>query len=261
MFETSKQSVVFVSTRIVQISPKSLNPFSLHSHGNDEIIRKEGTGSGFIWDSLGHVVTNAHVVRHVGEITVVLEDKREYKATLIGHDEKSDLAVLKLDELIPSHPGSTETTQPNQIFSPLKKGTSKDLCVGQTVYAIGNPFGLNHTMTSGIISGLGRELPAQEGGLLTNLIQTDAPINPGNSGGPLLDSSGNLIGVTTAILSPTGASNGLGFAVPVDFVKEIVEELIKHGRVVRPELGIFMAPDNFRVLLGVSSGVIVLGVK
>jgi S1-C subfamily serine protease len=246
VFQRTKDSVVFV-TQALQIA---FTP--------QETIKQEGSGSGFIWDNQGHVVTNCHVVRHghIGEIHVITSKKKEYKATLVGQDPKSDLAVLKIEELIRTE----DDEHSSEDLKPIVKGSSQSLQVGQTVYAIGNPFGLHHTITSGIISGLERDLPGHEG-WLSNLIQTDAPINPGNSGGPLLNKRGHLIGVTTAIVSPTGVSAGLGFAVPVDTVKEIIEQLIRNGRVIRPELGIVMLPDRYRLVLGVPFGVVVLYVK
>ncbi|KAL0351009.1 UNVERIFIED_CONTAM: Protease Do-like 1, chloroplastic [Sesamum radiatum] len=178
----------------------------------------QGSGSGFVWDTQGHIVTNYHVIR--------------------------DVAVLKIDA-------------PKDKLRPIPVGVSADLLVGQKVYAIGNPFGLDHTLTTGVISGLRREISGATGRPIQDVIQTDAAINPGNSGGPLLDSSGNLIGINTAIYSPSGASSGVGFSIPVDTVSGIVDQLVKFGKVTRPILGIKFAPDQVVEKLGVS-GVLVL---
>ena len=184
-----------------------------------------GSGSGFIWDDAGHVVTNFHVIQGASEATVRLADGRDYKAVLAGVSPAHDIAVLRIGVDFKRPP-------------PVPLGTSQDLKVGQKVFAIGNPFGLDWTLTTGIVSALDRSLPSDTGQTIEHLIQTDAAINPGNSGGPLLDSAGRLIGITTAILSTTGASAGIGFAVPVDTVNRVVPELIRQGRYVRPVLGI-----------------------
>lgn len=191
-----------------------------------------GSGSGFIWDEAGHVVTNYHVIRGGEHYAVMLHDQSVYRAKLVGAEPSKDLAVLKID----ARAGT---------LTPLALGTSHDLVVGQKVFAIGNPFGLDQTLTTGIISGLGREIDGPDGRPIQDVIQTDAAINPGNSGGPLLDSAGRLIGVNTAIVSPSGAYAGVGFAVPVDTVNSIVPQLIEHGKVTRPGLGIVMAPERW----------------
>jgi S1-C subfamily serine protease len=207
-----------------------------------------GTGSGFVWDEQGHIVTNAHVVGGVREAIVRLADGRTVTGTVVGRDTASDLAVLRL---------STSAKRP----APLPVGTSRDLRVGQKVFAIGNPFGLDWTLTSGIVSALERELPSKEGTAIRGLIQTDAAINPGNSGGPLIDSAGRLIGVNTAIFSPSGASAGIGFAVPVDTVNRVVPELIAHGQYKPPTLGIAMDAQTDDILARAGlKGVLVLGV-
>jgi S1-C subfamily serine protease len=183
-----------------------------------------GSGSGFVWDELGHVVTNFHVVQDSDSQRVMLGDV-EYEARTVGAARDQDLAVLRIDA-------------PREKLVPIRLGTSAGLQVGQKVYAIGNPFGLDFTLTTGIVSALGRTIQSVSNATIFDVIQTDAAINPGNSGGPLLDSAGRLIGVNTAIYSPSGASAGIGFAVPVDTVSRIVPELITHGRVVRPVIGV-----------------------
>ncbi|CAI9758597.1 unnamed protein product [Fraxinus pennsylvanica] len=205
----------------------------------------QGSGSGFIWDVQGHVVTNYHVIRGASDLKVTLADQSTYDAKVVGFDQDRDVAVLRIDA-------------PKDNLRPIPIGISADLLVGQKVYAIGNPFGLDHTLTTGVISGLQREISsAATGRPIQNVIQTDAAINPGNSGGPLLDSSGNLIGINTAIYSPSGASSGVGFSIPVDTVGGIVDQLVRFGKVTRPILGIKFAPDQSMEQLGVS-GVLVL---
>ncbi|KAG8366868.1 hypothetical protein BUALT_Bualt16G0012700 [Buddleja alternifolia] len=205
----------------------------------------QGSGSGFVWDTQGHIVTNYHVIRAASDLKVTLADQSTYDAKIVGFDQDKDVAVLLIDG-------------PKDKLRPIPIGVSADLLVGQKVYAIGNPFGLDHTLTTGVISGLRREISsAATGRLIQDVIQTDAAINPGNSGGPLLDSSGNLIGINTAIYSPSGASSGVGFSIPVDTVSGIVDQLVKFGKVTRPILGIKFAPDQSVEQLGVS-GVLVL---
>lgn len=184
-----------------------------------------GTGSGFVWDREGHIVTNHHVIKSGQAAQVTLADNSTWNASLVGYEPSKDLAVLKIDV-------------PDDKLRPIPIGTAHDLVVGQKVFAIGNPFGLDQTLTTGVISGLGREIPAAAGETITGVIQTDAAINPGNSGGPLLDSAGRLIGVNTAIFSPSGVYAGIGFAVPVDIVNELVPQLIRSGRGERIGLGI-----------------------
>jgi S1-C subfamily serine protease len=215
LFEAARGSVVFISTTERVLAPWSRNALNV----------PRGTGSGFVWDEAGHVVTNHHVLAGASGATVRLADGRAFSAALVGTSPAHDLAVLRIGVAI-GRP------------SPLPIGTSADLRVGQKVFAIGNPFGLDWTLTTGIISALNRELPAQAGSVMVGLVQTDAAINPGNSGGPLLDSAGRLIGVNTAIFSPSGASAGIGFAVPVDVVNRVVPRLIADGGYVRPDLGI-----------------------
>ena len=215
LFENSRDSVVFITTRQRVMDAWTRNIFSVPS----------GTGSGFIWDDQGHIITNLHVVKGASEATVRLADGRDYKAALVGASPAHDIAVLKI---------GIGFQQP----VPVPIGTSHDLKVGQKVFAIGNPFGLDWTLTTGIVSALDRSLPGGDGRTIDNLIQTDAAINPGNSGGPLLDSAGRLIGINTAIYSPSGASAGIGFAVPVDTVNRVVPQIISRGKYIRPAMGI-----------------------
>jgi S1-C subfamily serine protease len=240
LFQARRDSVVFITTVQRAVNPWTGNPLQVRS----------GTGSGFVWDNLGHVVTNNHVVEGASEALVSLADGRAFKATLIGTSRDHDLAVLRI---------GVAAERPE----PLPIGTSHDLKVGQKVFAIGNPFGLDRTLTVGIVSALNRELPIPEGLALSGLIQTDAAINPGNSGGPLLDSAGRLVGVNTAIFSPSGASAGIGFAVPVDAINRVIPKLISTGRYVRPSLGVRVEQEINAALsgrLGIE-GVFVLDVE
>jgi S1-C subfamily serine protease len=207
----------------------------------------QGTGTGFLWDDLGHVVTNFHVIQNGDAARVTLADQSNWRARLVGAFPDRDLAVLKIDA-------------PKAKLRPILIGESRNLMVGQKVYAIGNPFGLDQTLTTGIVSALNREIQSVTRRPIRGVIQTDAAINPGNSGGPLLDSAGRLIGVNTAIYSPSGASAGIGFALPVDEVRRIVPRLIRDGRIVRPTLGLRSAPDDFRQALGLPPGIAVIGV-
>jgi S1-C subfamily serine protease len=215
LFERSKASVVYISTK------KQVMDFWTR---NVQTV-PEGTGSGFVWDDNDHVVTNLHVIATASEAWVRLSDGRDYNASLVGVSPDHDLAVLRINV-------------PNNRPPPLPVGSSHDLKVGQRVFAIGNPFGLDWTLTTGIVSALDRSLSAENGATIEHLVQTDAVINPGNSGGPLLDSAGRLIGITTMIYSPSGAYAGVGFAVPVDTINRIVPKLIAKGRYERPTLGI-----------------------
>jgi S1-C subfamily serine protease len=225
IFERASPSVVFITTRQRVVSLWTRNVLSV----------PRGTGSGFIWDDLGHVVTNNHVIEGPSEATVRLNDGRSYGAVLVGTSPAHDLAVLRI---------SVPFNRPPAV--PI--GTSGDLKVGQKVFAIGNPFGLDYTLTSGIVSALDRSLEEDSGTTIEHLIQTDAAINPGNSGGPLLDSAGRLIGINTAIFSPSGAYAGIGFAVPVDTVNRVVPQLIAQGKYIRPGLGIAVDADVNRAL-------------
>jgi S1-C subfamily serine protease len=241
LFEQAKGSVVYISTSERVFDPWTRNVLSM----------PRGTGSGFIWDERGHIVTNVHVVAGAAEARVRLNDGRDAVATLVGASPGHDLAVLQVK------------VTGSGVARPMPIGTSHDLRVGQRVLAIGNPFGLDWTLTTGIISALDRSLPAEDGrSLLAHLIQIDAAINPGNSGGPLLDSAGRLIGVNAAIFSPSGASAGVGFAVPVDTVNRVVPQLIATGKYVRPGVGIEVDDGLNRLVtqrLGVK-GVLVLKV-
>jgi S1-C subfamily serine protease len=206
----------------------------------------QGTGSGFVWDQDGHIVTNFHVVQMGDRAAVTLNDNSTYPATIIGTAPDKDIAVLHIDA-------------PPQKLLPLPIGQSASLKVGQKVLAIGNPFGLDQTLTTGVVSGLGREIKSVTQRSIFDVIQTDASINPGNSGGPLLDSSGRLIGINTAIYSPSGANAGIGFAVPVDTVNAIVPQLLKYGKLTRPGLGLNVLADQLALRNGID-GVIVYGV-
>jgi 2-alkenal reductase len=205
-----------------------------------------GAGSGFIWDAAGHVVTNFHVVEGAGGVRVRLDNGEATPAEVVGSAPDYDLAVLRL-------------SQTRHALPPIPVGSSADLKVGQFTFAIGNPFGLSRTLTTGVISALDRRLPTQSQREIVGVIQTDAAVNPGNSGGPLLDSAGRLIGVNTAIISGSGASAGVGFAVPVDIVNQVVPRLIREGKVPRPGIGVMAADQEIASRLGVP-GVVVAGV-
>jgi len=240
IFRNASPSVVFITTQTHVVDPWTRNVFQV----------KRGTGSGFVWDSAGHVVTNYHVIEGARSARVRLSDQRSFEAVLVGASQSHDLAVLRIS--VPLDPPP-----------PLPIGSSHDLQVGQKVFAIGNPFGLDHTLTSGVISALDRTIGDDEERVIENLIQTDAAINPGNSGGPLLDSAGRLIGVNTAIYSPSGAYAGIGFAVPVDEVNRVVPDLLAYGRYQRPSLGVVVDDDVSKAVterLGVS-GVLILRVE
>lgn len=199
-----------------------------------EVEVPQGAGSGFVWDDQGHIITNYHVVQGGNSFVVTFyNDPKQYKAKLVGTAPEKDVAVLKLDE------------KPAKLF-PIIFGSSKDLLVGQYSFAIGSPFGLDYTLTTGVISALGRKIDGIGGVKINDMIQTDAAINMGNSGGPLLDSAGQLIGMNTVIFSTSGSSAGLGFAVPADTIKNIVPQLISHGKLIRPALGIGIVPDSMK---------------
>jgi S1-C subfamily serine protease len=189
-------------------------------------VPSEGAGSGIVLDDRGHVLTNFHVIEGAREIQVMLFDGSAHAATVVGVDPATDVAVIRIEGA------------PRDVLQPTTFGSSADLRVGQRVFAIGNPFGLERTLTTGIISSLNRSLPTRTGRTIKSIIQTDAAINPGNSGGPLVDSGGQLIGMTTAIASRTGQSSGVGFAIPVGTLARIVPQLIQRGKVVRPDAGI-----------------------
>jgi len=199
-------------------------------------VPSEGAGSGIVLDTVGHILTNAHVVEGAKEIQVVLFDGSSHAATIVGLDPATDVAVIKV-------------AAPPESLVPVRFGDSSELRVGQRVFAIGNPFGLERTLTTGIVSSLNRSLPTKLGRTIKSIIQTDAAINPGNSGGPLLDSSSRLIGMTTAIASRTGQSSGVGFAIPVGTLARLVPQLIERGKVIRPEIGVARVYQTDRGLL------------
>ena len=237
LFKASSPSVVHITTHSVARDYFSLN------------IQKipRGSGTGFVWDNQGHIVTNYHVIKGADIAFVSFGDQDNAAAKLVGAAPEKDLAVLRID------------ADPSKLH-PLPLGTSSDLEVGLKALAIGNPFGLDHTLTTGIVSALGREIESTTGLPIKDVIQTDAAINPGNSGGPLLDSSGKLIGVNTAIYSPSGTYAGIGFAIPVDVVKWVVPELIQHGKIIRAGLAVGLASDRMISQLGLP-GVLILDVQ
>jgi S1-C subfamily serine protease len=237
LYKEAKPSVVHVTRFAARRNAWNLN------------IEKipEGTGSGFIWDEDGHVVTNYHVIQGASAAQVILpEDHSKYDATLVGAFPDKDVAVL-----------SIRTAK--RKLKPIRVGRSGNLQVGQKTFAIGNPFGLDQSLTTGIVSALDREIESVNGRPIKGVIQTNAAINPGNSGGPLLDSDGLLIGMTTAIVSPSGASAGIGFAIPVDEINQVVTELIKHGKITRPGMGVILASNQeaAQQLLNIDSGVVI----
>ncbi|UMY15664.1 trypsin-like peptidase domain-containing protein [Methylobacterium organophilum] len=248
LFARASPSVVHV---FAQAAAQGRSLMDLDEEGSEQ-QQSSGTqtGTGFVWDAAGHIVTNNHVVQGAtqggGSISVRLSNGEVVGASVVGTAPNYDLAVLRLGRVAKMPP-------------PLAIGSSADLKVGQSAFAIGNPFGLDHTLTTGVISALQRRLPTQEGRELSGVIQTDAAINPGNSGGPLLDSAGRLIGVNTAIFSPSGASAGIGFAVPVDVVNRVVPDLIRNGRVRNPGIGIIAGQEATAARLGID-GVVVLRV-
>lgn len=237
LFEKGAPSTVFINTSTYQRD--------YWTRDVSEIPR--GSGTGFIWDQEGHVITNYHVIQGADRAKVTLADQSTWDATLVGYEASKDLAVLKIET-------------PAEQLIPIPVGVSENLKVGQFVFAIGNPFGLDQTLTTGVISALGREIASVSGVPIRDVIQTDAAINPGNSGGPLLNSSGQLIGVNTAIYSPSGAYAGIGFSIPVDVVKWAVPQLIEHGKIMRPSLGLELAKNNLARRIGIKEGVLVLNV-
>lgn len=236
VFGGASDSVVFVTNTRYRRDFFSFNVYET----------PQGSGSGFVWDESGTIVTNYHVIQQADRITITLSDNSTWQAKVVGRAPEKDLAVLKIDA-------------PADKLKPLLRGDSSDLQVGRKVLAIGNPFGLDTTLTVGVVSALGREIKSVSGRRIRDVIQTDAAINPGNSGGPLLNSAGALIGVNTAIFSPSGASAGVGFAIPVNTVIKTVTQLIEHGRIVRPILGIETAPDSWAKRYGIR-GVVVVAV-
>ena len=237
VFEEASPSVVYITSIEVRRSLFSLNAYEI----------PQGTGSGFVWDKEGRIVTNYHVVGDASRVEVTLGGDSVYKGILVGAAPDKDIAVLQI-------------SAPADELKPIPLGDSESLRVGQKVFAIGNPFGLDHTMTSGIVSALDREITAVTGRAIQGVIQTDAAINPGNSGGPLLDSAGRLIGVNTAIYSPSGASAGIGFAVPVDAVNQVVPQIIRYGKVIRPGIGVTLANERIAKRLDIQ-GLLVITVQ
>jgi 2-alkenal reductase len=228
-----------------KVSPSVVHVFV---RAGDQFMQQEegagASGTGFIWDAAGHIVTNNHVVQGGRPVVIRLATGDILSAEVAGAAPNYDLAVLRL--------GS-----PRNLPPPIAIGSSADLKVGQAVFAIGNPFGLDQTLTTGVVSALQRRLPTSGGREISDVIQTDAAINPGNSGGPLLDSAGRLIGVNTAIYSPSGAFAGIGFAIPVDVVNRVVPQLIRDGRMPNPGIGIVAAQEAAAARLGVEGVVIV----
>ena len=237
LFERCSPSVVHITT--TRLARRSFSFSALEM--------PVGTGSGYVWDERGYVVTNAHVIAEASRAYVSLTDNSEFSATLVGAAPEYDIAVLQIDAT-------------RDQMKPILVGTSKELKVGQKVFAIGNPFGLDHTLTTGIISALGRDILGANRVQLKGMIQTDAAINPGNSGGPLLDSAGRLIGMNTAIYTETGSNVGIGFALPVDVINAVVPQIIQNGKVVPPIIGVREAPEVVRERLGVE-GVVVANVE
>jgi len=237
LFKSISPSVVYITTIALRRNMFSLNAVEI----------PQGTGSGFVWDKKGRIVTNYHVISDASRIEVTMADHSTWKAVLVGAAPDKDLAVLQIDA-------------PPHLLQPIPVGESVNLQVGQKVFAVGNPFGLDQTITSGIISALGREITAITGRKIRDMIQTDAAINPGNSGGPLLDSAARLIGVNTAIYSPSGTYAGIGFAVPVREINRVIPQLIRSGKLIRPGIGVTLADARLVKRLGIE-GVLVLGVQ
>jgi S1-C subfamily serine protease len=227
VFRRARPSVVYITTLALR-----RNVFSF-----DVQQIPQGSGSGFVWDRQGHIVTNFHVIQEGDAYGVTLADQSEWEAKLVATAPEKDLAVIRIQA-------------PAERLVPLVAGVSHTLMVGQRVLAVGNPFGLDHSLTIGVVSALGRELRSPNGRRIRDVIQTDAAINPGNSGGPLLDSAGRLIGVNAAIYSPSGAFAGIGFAVPVDTVSRLVPQLIAGGRIAQAGIGIAVIPDRYTAQLG-----------
>ncbi|MBK8624337.1 MAG: trypsin-like peptidase domain-containing protein [Saprospiraceae bacterium] len=233
LFENSAPSVCFITTLNQQRDYWSRNITEIPA----------GSGSGFIWDTDGHIITNFHVLQNATKFKVTLSDGSAWDGTVIGVEPNKDLAVLKIEA-------------PKDKLKPIPVGRSSNLKVGQSVYAIGNPFGLDQSLTTGVISALGREITSVGGRPIRDVIQTDAAINPGNSGGPLLDSGGRLIGVNTMIYSTSGASAGIGFSIPVDEVNWVVSDLIKYGEVKRPKIGVELLPPQYAQNWGIEGAMI-----
>jgi S1-C subfamily serine protease len=237
VFQAASPSVVFVTNTQLRRQRFSLNVLEI----------PKGSGTGFVWDKSGLIVTNYHVIYGANKINIAMQSGRQYEATVVGTSPEKDIALLKIEA-------------PEETLQPLPLGDSDNLAVGRKVLAIGNPFALDTTLTVGVVSALGREIKSMNNRTISNVIQTDAAINPGNSGGPLLNSNGELIGVNTAIFSPTGASAGIGFAIPVSTVKNLVPQLKKYGKLYRPVLGIESLSDSWTKRLKIN-GVAIFSVK
>ena len=237
LFRKASPSVVHITSLSAQRDLFSMNV--------QQVPR--GTGTGFVWDDSGHIVTNFHVIQGANGAKVTLADQSSFDASLVGAFPDRDLAVLRIQA-------------PKDKLPPIAIGASRDLVVGQRVYAIGNPFGLDQSLTTGIVSALNREIESFNNRTIRGVIQTDAAINPGNSGGPLLDSAGRLVGVNTQIASPSGASAGIGFAIPVDEINRIVPKLIRDGRFVRPAIGVSAGPPGLSQALKLPKGVVLVDV-
>lgn len=233
IFEEVSPSVVFIKNAALQWNWFTTDIYQI----------PQGAGSGFVWDEKGHIITNFHVIYMADKIDVVFSDQESFPAKVVGISPDHDLAVLKIDA-------------PKEVLKPIVTGQSENLKVGQKVLSIGNPFGLDHSLTTGVVSALGRSIESMTGRKIYDVIQTDAAINPGNSGGPLLNSSGELIGISTAIYSSSGSYAGVGFATPVDIIKRVIPQLIKYGKVKRAGLGIILVPDNIRERLGLKGAMI-----
>ncbi|HBI44362.1 MAG TPA: 2-alkenal reductase [Planctomycetales bacterium] len=243
IYNEAKPSVVHITTLSVRRDRWNLNVQQV----------PEGTGSGFVWDKDGHIVTNFHVVQSVvqnkGAVQVTLADQTSWKGTVVGYYPDKDIAVLYIGA-------------PPEKLTPIEVGSSADLQVGQSAFSIGNPFGLDQTLTTGVVSAVGREIESVTKRPIKNVIQTDAAINPGNSGGPLLDSAGRLIGMNTAIYSPSGTSAGIGFAIPVDEINRVAPQIIaQKGRVSHPGLGAEYVPDQVTAKQLRLTGVLILNVN
>jgi S1-C subfamily serine protease len=234
VFRRASDSVAFVTSLALRRDAFSFDLFQI----------PQGSGSAFVWDKEGHIVTNYHVVEGADALSITLSDGSEWEAKVAGVAPDKDLAVLKVDNC------------PPRQLEPLPLGRSSALQVGQTVLAVGNPFGLDHSLTVGVVSALGRELRSPSGRIIRDVIQTDAAINPGNSGGPLLDSSGRLVGINSAIYSPSGASAGIGFAVPVDTVTRLVPQLIERGKPIQAGIGVSLLAEHWARRLGAEGAVV-----
>ncbi len=227
LFKDCAPSVVYITTK-----QRVQNPWT----GQLREV-EAGEGSGFVWDDQGHVITNFHVIANARSATITMNDRTTYDAQLVGSDPEHDIVVLKID---------AEQSK----LKPVRVGTSKELQVGQKVFAIGDPFGWDQSLSTGVVSALGRSIKGVAGNQIEDVIQTDAAVNPGNSGGPLLDSAGRLVGVNTAIYSPSGANAGIGFAIPVDTVNQVVASLIERGDKPRAKIGFTRIPQLEQIVAG-----------